>query len=65
MQGEWRYRLLPMIADGLIQGFTRYESTNWRRLVTGILFGFGVTIIILRVLITVFNYGLIIGAGLR
>ncbi len=57
--------MLPMIADGLIQGFTRYESTNWRRLVTGILFGFGVTIIILRVFITVFNYGLIIGAGLR
>lgn len=32
---------LPMIADGLLQGFTSYLSNNRRRLITGILFGFG------------------------
>ena len=30
---------IPMIADGLIQRFTAYESGNIRRLITGILFG--------------------------
>ena len=57
--------MLPMIADGLIQGFTKYESTNWRRLITGFLFGFGITMIILMIFISAFNYGLTVGAGLR
>ena len=33
---------LPLMADGMIQKYTSYESTNIRRLVTGILYGFGV-----------------------
>ncbi|MGL5549893.1 MAG: DUF2085 domain-containing protein [Culicoidibacterales bacterium] len=33
--------MLPMIVDGFVQLLTRYESTNWRRLITGILFGYG------------------------
>jgi uncharacterized membrane protein len=32
---------LPMIADGLLQLFTEYSSTNILRAVTGFLFGFG------------------------
>lgn len=32
--------LLPMLADGVIQQLTRYESRNVRRLWTGLLFGF-------------------------
>lgn len=31
--------MLPMAADGLIQGLTAYESTNTIRIITGILFG--------------------------
>ena len=31
---------LPLMADGMAQKFTSYESTNGRRLVTGILYGF-------------------------
>lgn len=31
--------MAPMVADGLIQLLTSYESTNLRRLLTGILFG--------------------------
>ena len=57
--------MLPMIADGLVQGFTKYESTNWRRLITGLFFGFGITMIILMIFIAAFNYGLTVGAGLR
>ena len=57
--------MLPMIADGLIQGFTKYESTNRRRLITGFLFGFGITMIILMIFIAAFNYGLTVGAELR
>ena len=32
---------LPLMVDGTAQKFTSYESTNGRRLVTGILYGFG------------------------
>ena len=57
--------MLPMIADGLIQGVTRYESTNLRRMVTGILFGFGITMIALMFCIFVFKMGVLVGSGLR
>ena len=33
--------MVPMVADGLIQLKTRYESTNPRRFATGLLFGYG------------------------
>lgn len=32
--------MIPMITDGFIQLKTAYESTNTRRLITGILFGY-------------------------
>lgn len=57
--------MLPMIIDGLIQAFTQYESTNWRRLITGMLFGFSITMIVLMFWIAVFRYGLSIGEGMR
>ena len=31
----------PLIVDGFTQKLTRYESTNFRRVVTGLLFGYG------------------------
>lgn len=57
--------MVPMIADGLIQGLTEYESTNWRRLITGILFGFGINMIVIMFLISVFKMGVLVGSGLR
>ncbi len=33
--------MIPMVVDGLLQALTPYESTNGRRLVTGLLFGWG------------------------
>ena len=32
---------IPMIIDGLVQKYTSYLSNNKRRLITGLLFGFG------------------------
>lgn len=32
---------VPMAVDGGIQRITRYRSTNTKRLITGILYGFG------------------------
>ena len=40
--------LVPMVLDGGIQALTPYESGNLRRLVTGTLFGFGLTTLFLR-----------------
>ncbi len=57
--------MVPMAADGLIQGLTKYESTNLRRLITGILFGLGITMIVIMFLISVFKIGVLVGSGLR
>ena len=35
--------MIPMVADGFIQLRTSYESTNTRRVLTGILFGYSLT----------------------
>ena len=37
--------LLPMAADGLIQEYSDYESNNAKRLTTGLLYGYGLTVI--------------------
>ena len=57
--------MAPMIIDGIVQGLTKYESTNWRRLVTGMLFGFGITMIFLMLTILLFKFGIAIGIRLR
>ena len=45
--------MVPMIADGLIQMRTAYESTNPRRFVTGVLFGYGlITLLIVSFIAT-------------
>ncbi len=33
--------MIPMMIDGFFQLLTKYESNNFKRLVTGILFGYG------------------------
>ena len=35
--------MIPLIADGFVQSLTKYESTNTRRFITGVLFGIGLT----------------------
>jgi uncharacterized membrane protein len=37
---------LPLIADGFLQLLTSYESTNWKRVLTGIPFGLGLGVLV-------------------
>ena len=52
--------LVPLAVDGMIQKFTSYESTNFRRMVTGILWGFSEFTLILMAI--VFLLGKVLGA---
>ena len=47
---------IPLMVDGLVQEFTSYESTNRRRLCTGILYGFGVMSACIRVILLCFHW---------
>ena len=53
--------MVPMVLDGLIQALTKYESTNGRRLTTGILFGFGAGMLVLTLGIIAFKFGIALG----
>ena len=57
--------MVPMIVDGLIQALTKYESNNWRRLITGLLFGFGITMLFFIATIALFKFGVGLGIRLR
>ena len=68
----WPYRpsitmlglmLLPMVLDGAVQLLTVYESTNPRRFVTGLLFGYAGAILFALSCKAVFNFGRILGIG--
>ena len=48
---------LPMTVDGSIQRMTRYESTNFRRLITGILCGYGFIAFEVAIHIAAFRFG--------
>lgn len=51
------FLMLPMIIDGTVQMFTSYNSHNFRRLMTGILFGFGLAMLFVISTITAFQFG--------
>ena len=43
---------IPLMIDGIMQELTSYESTNRRRLFTGILYGFGIMSAFIRGVLT-------------
>lgn len=49
--------MLPMLADGFIQLKTSYESTNFRRLITGFLFGYSLFALFAFFTVAAFGYG--------
>lgn len=53
--------MVPLIIDGFLQLLTQYKSNNIKRLVTGILFGYGFFNIFIKsitfVLYLDYNYG--------
>lgn len=56
--------LVPMLADGFAQLCTSYESGNWRRLVTGALFGYGLTVLLFVSLGCTYRWGFGVGLTL-
>lgn len=49
--------LLPLVIDGFAQRLTRYESTNPRRLATGLAFGWGLYSLLAHSTLAAFWYG--------
>lgn len=56
--------LLPLVADGTIQALTAYESRNYRRLWTGLLFGYGLADLLFLSFAAVFHWGFRMGLRL-
>jgi uncharacterized membrane protein len=56
--------LLPLVLDGMIQKITSYESTNIRRLITGLLYGYALSSLIVISFTAVFSFGYEIGLKL-
>lgn len=56
--------MIPMVLDGGLQALTPYESGNLRRLLTGLLFGYGLTALFLISTAWAFRFGMGIGASL-
>ena len=56
--------MIPMVADGFIQLKTRYESTNIRRLLTGIPFGYSLVALFVLFSKGLFDFGYWIGLKL-
>lgn len=48
--------MFPLIIDGIIQYFTKYESTNYKRFITGMLFGFSYTRIVIAICVIIIEY---------
>ena len=56
--------LVPMLADGFAQLCTPYESGNYRRLVTGALFGYGLMVLLFISLGCAYRWGFSLGLRL-
>lgn len=50
--------LLPLVIDGFTQMLTAYESTNIRRLLTGIAFGYSLWALFARSTVAAFRFGM-------
>lgn len=49
--------LIPLMVDGFIQALTSYTSTNGRRFLTGLLFGYGLITLFLYSVVQIFLFG--------
>lgn len=49
--------MIPMLVDGFLQLKTAYESTNFRRVITGFLFGYSLCALFIISSIAAFEYG--------
>lgn len=44
---------IPLFIDGTLQYYTKYESNNFKRLITGLLGGYGIAIIIIHIIVLI------------
>ncbi|MGL4849048.1 MAG: DUF2085 domain-containing protein [Clostridium sp.] len=49
--------MIPMIIDGIIQLKTKYESNNFKRVITGILFGIGLSNLFIKSIVYIYMLG--------
>lgn len=56
---------IPLLIDGFAQLITEYESRNWKRFLTGLLFGYGFFFLIFYSLGWMYRYGENIGETLK
>ena len=49
--------MIPMVIDGFLQLLTKYESNNFKRVVTGLLFGYGLVNLYLHSVIFTLHLG--------
>jgi uncharacterized membrane protein len=57
--------LIPMIVDGTIQKKTSYESNNFKRVVTGFLFGYAILTLLIIVHVAGFKFGVQLGINIK
>lgn len=57
--------MMPLILDGFIQGLTKYESTNLKRVITGFFFGIGLISLFAQSTMIAFRFGIQYGQTLR
>ena len=57
--------MVPMVTDGFVQLKTAYESTNPRRFVTGLLFGWALVAFLVVTLGATYQYGYRLGQQSR
>ena len=57
--------MIPLIVDGNIQMFTKYESNNFRRFVTGFLFGYGLLMLFAISMVAVTDFAIQAGRAWR
>lgn len=50
--------MIPMILDGFIQISTKYESSNLKRFVTGLLFGYALMSLMIITTMMAFEFGI-------
>lgn len=49
--------MIPLLIDGFLQFLTSYESTNSRRFVTGLLFGYAFACLFVKSILFVYHAG--------
>ena len=53
--------MVPLILDGSVQYFTKYESKNWIRFLTGFIFGYGLFCLFMISIVETSRFGYQLG----